>query len=51
MNTADRIEESRFFKVFTKLRALEQADFEKVLVMDIYFLVLSSAAKLFELPT
>ena len=25
----DRIEESRFFKVFTKLRALEQTDFEK----------------------
>ena len=51
LSTDDFIEESRFFKVFTKLRALEQADFEKVLVMDIYFLVLSSAAKLFELPT
>lgn len=39
LSTDSRIEESRFFKVFTKLRALEQIDFEKVLVMDIDLLV------------
>ena len=39
LSTDNRIEESRFFKVFTKLRALEQTDFEKVLVMDIDLLV------------
>ncbi|CAK9105855.1 Uncharacterized protein R707 [Durusdinium trenchii] len=50
LSTDDFIEESRFFKVFTKLRALEQVDFEKVLVMDIDLLVLSSVDKLFELP-
>ena len=50
LSTDDRIEESRFSKVFTKLRALEQEDFEKVLVMDIDLLVLSSIDKLFELP-
>eukprot|EP00913_Durusdinium_trenchii_P001172 g1078.t1 len=46
LSTDDFIEESRFFKVFTKLRALEQVDFEKVLVMDIDLLVLSSVDKL-----
>eukprot|EP00435_Cladocopium_sp_Y103_P055919 s1104_g18.t1 len=50
LSTDSRIEESRFFKVFTKLRALEQTDFEKVLVMDIDLLVLSSIDDLFELP-
>lgn len=42
LSTDHRIEESRFFKVFTKLRALEQTDFEKVLVMDIDLLVAGS---------
>ncbi|CAE7249204.1 unnamed protein product [Symbiodinium natans] len=50
LSTDDKIEESRFFKVFTKLRALEQTDFEKVLVMDIDLLVLSNIDDLFELP-
>ena len=39
LSTDSRVEESRFSKVFTKLRALEQIDFEKVLVMDIDLLV------------
>lgn len=63
LSTDDRISESRFFKVFTKLRALEQTDFEKVLVMDIDLLatwsqtfeagggqVLSNIDQLFDLP-
>ncbi|CAK9110748.1 unnamed protein product [Durusdinium trenchii] len=50
LSTDDRVEESRFSKVFTKLRALQQVDFEKVLVMDIDLLVLSSVDKLFDIP-
>lgn len=50
LSTDDYIEESRFFKVFTKLRALEQTDFEKVLVMDIDLLVLSNIDDLFQFP-
>eukprot|EP00928_Gymnodinium_smaydae_P078901 TRINITY_DN62958_c0_g1_i1.p1 TRINITY_DN62958_c0_g1~~TRINITY_DN62958_c0_g1_i1.p1 ORF type:complete len:795 (+),score=172.44 TRINITY_DN62958_c0_g1_i1:68-2386(+) len=42
--------EHRFAKVFTKLRAMELVDFEKVLVMDIDLLVTSNVDELFELP-
>ncbi|CAJ1360607.1 unnamed protein product [Effrenium voratum] len=50
LSTDDKVEESRFSNVFTKLRALEQTDFEKVLVMDIDLLVVSNIDDLFELP-
>ncbi|CAE8589818.1 unnamed protein product [Polarella glacialis] len=49
LSTDDNIEESRFQKVFTKLRALELVDFEKVLVMDIDLLVMSNVDDLFQL--
>merc|ERR1712232_116072 len=39
----------RFDKVFTKLRVLEQTDFEKVLMMDIDLLVTDNIDDLFEL--
>ena len=40
---------SRFLSVFTKLRALEQVDFEKVLFLDLDILVRGNLRELFEL--
>eukprot|EP00931_Biecheleriopsis_adriatica_P048883 TRINITY_DN28247_c0_g1_i1.p1 TRINITY_DN28247_c0_g1~~TRINITY_DN28247_c0_g1_i1.p1 ORF type:complete len:825 (-),score=156.60 TRINITY_DN28247_c0_g1_i1:6-2159(-) len=50
LSTDNYIEESRFQKVFTKLRALKLVEFEKVMVMDIDLLVMSNIDDLFDLP-
>ena len=49
LSTDDKLEKSRFDKVFTKLRALELVEYDKVLVMDIDLLVMSNIDDLFDL--